>query len=100
MNITEIVIETRGKNRDYYGNPYNAYRATISFENAHAKAIIYQNVEYGNCREENILSKAIQDINHIFGVHILINDKRIRQTHTKVKDIKQLENPEKWKFKN
>lgn len=111
MNIEKIIIFTRGKNRDEYGNPYQAFKAYIKFahKSYFTNAIVTQSMQYtNNSSKSGCLNDALYGINEFLTaikhpkktvVERIIkpDDKRITQIHKHVHTFQELENPENWK---
>ena len=97
--ILKIVIYSRGKNIDEYGNPYHAFKAII-----HVCHVSYFNtitvsnsMSYGDSSERDCLMWALQGINEALGINIRMDDERIEHHHKHVYRFQDLEHPEKWK---
>lgn len=100
MKLYKIEIQTRGKNRDMYGNPYYAYKAvlTYSYVSYFRTIMICQDTSYGDVGERDCLDWALAGIKESLGIVLDRNDERIRHTYKQVYSDSQLRNPENWKM--
>lgn len=96
-DIKNIVIYTRGKNRDKFGNPYRAFKAYVFTKKSGVVKTVWKSMDVGNCTESDCREWAIACINMVLEVKITKDDKRIEQHHKKVSRDSELEKPENWR---
>lgn len=111
MKLEKIIIYTRGKNRDIYGNPYMAYKINLEFsqKSFFRKVTIESSMCYTNNSSKNgCLQDALDGLNEFLHgikhpkmtnrkVYIKADDKRIIHHHKHVTRDAELEHPENWK---
>lgn len=98
-SILKIVIYSRGKNCDEFGNPYHAFKAIISVcgVSFFRTVTVSYSMAYGDSSERDCLMWALQGINEALGTNIRMDDERIEHHHKHVYSYAALEHPENWK---
>jgi len=111
MKLDKIIIYTRGKNRDEFGNPYMAYKVVLEYsqKSYFHRVVISQSMHFtNNSSEYGCLRDALEGLNEFLHgikhpkskdrkVYITMKDKRIIQFHKHVSRDCDLEHPESWR---
>lgn len=97
--LDKIIIYSRGKNRDVYGNPYYALKIILkySYVSYFQQIIIPVSMKYGSSSKRDCLMWAGQALQEALGMNIEHVLPFIEHHHVRVSRDSQLKNPLKWK---